>query len=127
VAAKITLRQLPGRYAACRLDPSAAIPEWADGDGFVSISRTPAELSIVCRAERVPAGTTAAREWNVFQFAGPFAFDETGIALAAVRPLSEAGIGFLLIATYDTDYLAIQEKDLVAAKNALRDAGHTLA
>jgi hypothetical protein len=122
----ITLRQLSGRYAACRLDASAAVPPWADGDGFVSITRTLEELSIVCRSERVPAGITASREWTCFQFVGPFAFDETGIALAAVRPLSEAGIGFLLIATYDTDYLAIQEKDLAAAKKALLNAGHTL-
>src|SRR5690349_15812422 len=73
----ITLRQLSGRYAACRLDASAAVPPWADGDGFVSITRTLEELSIVCRSERVPAGITASREWTCFQFVGPFAFDET--------------------------------------------------
>jgi hypothetical protein len=127
MARNIALRQLEGYYAVSRLDSKASIPPWADGDGFVSITRTLEELSIVCRTERVPAGITASREWTCFQFVGPFAFDETGIALAAVRPLSESGIGFLLIATYDTDYLAIQEKDLAAAKKALLNAGHTLA
>ena len=122
----ITLRALPGDYADCKLDHAAAIPDWADGYGFVSISRTPGELSIVCRQERVPEDANASRDWRCFEFVGPFAFDETGIALAVIRPLSEKNIGVFLVATYDTDFLLIQTKDLDAAKSALRAAGHTL-
>lgn len=122
----IALRQLEGRYAVSKLDVKSAIPCWADGEGFVSISRTPAELSIVCRSERVPAGINASREWACFEFVGPFAFDETGIAVAVIQPLSERKIGVFLVATFDTDYLLVQEKDLSAAKEALVAAGHTL-
>ena len=126
MSATIQLRALPGDYAVCKLDQAAAIPDWADGNGFVSISRTPEVLSIVCRTERVPASVQASRAWRCFEFVGPFAFDETGIALAVIRPLSEKNIGIFLVATYDTDYLLIQTKDLDAAKAALRVAGHTL-
>jgi hypothetical protein len=126
IGLKIGLRQLAGRYAVAKLDVKAAIPGWADGEGFVSISRTPFELSIVCLAERVPGAITASREWACFEFVGPFAFDEAGIAVAVLKPLSEAGIGVFLVATFDTDYLLVQEKDAAVARKALTAAGHTL-
>lgn len=122
----ISLRHLPGTYAVAKLDANVPVPLWADGEGFVSISRTPQELSIVCLAARVPAEVTASRAWTCFELVGPFAFDETGIALAVIQPLSEKKIGVFLVATYDTDYLLVQEKDLAAAKQALTAAGHTL-
>ena len=45
---KFSIELLPESYSICRLDPSAAIPTWAQG-GLVSITRTPDELSIVCQ------------------------------------------------------------------------------
>lgn len=130
MAATIQLRQLAGDYAVCKLGAKSAVPEWAQGEGFVSITRTDEALSIVCRSNRIsariPAEIQAARGWRCFEFVGPFAFDETGIALAVIRPLSERAIGVFLVATFDTDYLLIQEKDLETAKAALLRAGHTL-
>jgi hypothetical protein len=40
--------------------------------------------------------------------------------------LSDAKIGIFLVATFDTDYLLIQEKDFEAGKRALLAVGHTL-
>lgn len=126
MAPKIKLRELLGTYAICRLDCREAIPPWADGDGFVSISRTAEELSIVCLAQRVPATLQASRNWRCFQFAGPFSFDEAGIALSVIRPISESGVGIFLVSTFDTDYLLVQEAQLERAKEVLLSAGHLL-
>ena len=126
MSTKLKLRQQLGRYAVSKLDRAAAIPPWADGNGFVSISRTPSELSIVCLADRVPTEIMASRAWTCFELVGPFAFDETGIAVAVLQPLSNQKIGVFLVATFDTDYLLVQEKDLAAAKQALIAAGYTL-
>ena len=126
MARKITLRERPDHYAVCKLSPEARTPAWADGDGFLSISRTPDELSIVCRADRVPPDVEAVKHWRCFQLVGPFAFDETGIAASVIAPLSDAKIGIFLVATFDTDYLLIQKKDFEAGKRALLAAGHTL-
>ena len=52
---QIALIPLSGTYAVARLDPLAPIPGWADGPGFVSISRTADELSVVCLAEPLSA------------------------------------------------------------------------
>lgn len=48
MAACVRLELLPGQYAVSRLDGTEPIPAWADGAGFVSISRSADELSIVC-------------------------------------------------------------------------------
>lgn len=124
---KLHLERLPQDYAVCRLAPDAAIPSWADGPGFVSISRTYDELSVVCVAERVPASVRHDRPWICFKLVGPFAFEETGIALAVIRPLSEAGIGIFLVSTFDTDYLMIKSPNVSAAINILAAAGHHVA
>lgn len=122
----ITLEQASGEYAVSRLDATAPIPAWADGDGFVSISRSRQELSIVCAAARVPPGTVSEREWRCWRFVGPFAFGATGIVLSVVRPLSLGGLGVFVVSTYDGDHLLLKTQDLPDAIRLLNDAGHVL-
>jgi uncharacterized protein len=123
---QISLKMLGSRYAIGRLAANEAVPSWADGTGFVSISRTEEELSIVCPEERMPQGVRCDRDWVCFQFLGPFAFDQTGIALSVIRPLSEGDVGIFLISTFDTDYLLIKRPLLERAKRLLQEAGHML-
>ncbi len=123
---RITLRELVGSYAIARLEAAAPIPAWADGDGFVSISRTADELSIVCREERVPSDVKQDDGWTCHQFQGPFAFGETGIVLSVIQPLSENGIGIFVVSTFDGDHLLIKTADKPKARELLRAAGHTL-
>lgn len=123
---RITLEQAQGEYAVSRLDAAAPIPAWADGDGFVSISRSAHELSIVCAAARVPPGTVSESAWSCWRFVGPFAFGTTGIVLSVVRPLSLGGLGVFVVSTYDGDHLLLKTQDLPAAVRLLNDAGHVL-
>lgn len=123
---QITL-ELDGRdYAVSRLDAHAPIPPWADGDGFVSLSRSAHELSIVCLATRVPDGTTREDGWCALRFVGPFAFGATGIVLSVVRPLSEGGLGVFVVSTFDGDHLLLKNADLPRARALLAGAGHKL-
>lgn len=123
---RITLEQAPGAYAVSRLDADAALPAWADGPGFMTISRSAQELSIVCLAERVPGAVLSEGGWTCFRFVGPFAFGATGIVLSVVQPLSTAGIGVFVVSTYDGDHLMVKQADLARAAGLLRAAGHTL-
>lgn len=113
----------PQRAAVSRLAPDAAIPDWVRGT-FLSITRTHAELSIVCDEEAVPDGITADRGWRVLEVVGPFEFSVTGVAAALTSALAAAGISLLLIATYDTDYVLVKDELLERAADALRHAGH---
>ncbi|MBO0903473.1 ACT domain-containing protein [Jiella sp. MQZ13P-4] len=118
---------MPHLYAVSRLAPDAAIPAWADGEGFVSISRSADELSILCAAERVPQGTQSEAGWCGFSFVGPFAFDETGIAAAVLEPLAAAGIGVFLVSSFDTDHLFVKIENAGRTSEALTAAGHVVA
>lgn len=122
----IELQVLEGRYGISRLDGDAVIPTWADGEGFVSITRNGDELSITCRVERIPEGVRADLDWVCLRFVGPFAFGETGIVLSVVRPLSENGLGVFLVSTFDGDCLLLKSEDLEAGKRLLAAAGHTV-
>ena len=122
----ITLELSPHDYAVSRLDAAAPIPAWADGPGFVSISRSSHELSIVCEAARVPDGTVSEEGWACLRFVGPFAFGATGIVLSVVRPLSLGGLGVFVVSTYDGDHILVKRADLPAAMPLLHAAGHVL-
>src|SRR5437868_1729542 len=111
MAIKVKLKQLSGRYAVSRLGAGDAIPAWADGQGFVSISRTDDELSVVCLQDRVPDAVKQDRDWVAFKLQGPFAFDETGIVLSVIRPLSENNLGIFLVSTFDGDHLLVKALD----------------
>jgi hypothetical protein len=126
MAAKVRLKRLDGSYAVGRLAATSPIPGWADGKGFVSISRSDDELSIVCRAERVPADVKQDTGWVCYKLVGPFAFDETGIVSAVIGPLSDAGIGIFIVSTFDGDHLLIKQADTGRAEPVLSNAGHAL-
>ncbi|MET2827094.1 ACT domain-containing protein [Mesorhizobium shangrilense] len=127
MAATIRLKQLPGLYAISRLEAADSIPGWADGPGFVSITRTEDELSIVCPQDRVPDTVKQDGDWVAFKFDGPFAFGETGIVLSVIRPLSENGLGIFVVSTFDGDHLLVKAADQIAAIRFLGEAGHILA
>ena len=122
--ASLHLSVLEGRLAVCRLDPRAEMPAWATGAPFFSVTRTPDELSIVCPEERVPAGVTCERGWRAFKLEGPFEVGLTGVLASVAAPLAQSEVSILAIATYDTDYVLVEESQLVLAMQALRERGH---
>lgn len=126
MTAKITLKRLGGSYGIARLDPDAPIPAWADGEGYVSITRSDDELSIVCLSHRIPEDVRRDTGWRCLKFQGSFAFDQAGILLAVIEPLSRNGIGVFVVSTFDTDHLLLQEADYARAEHLLAEAGHTL-
>lgn len=123
---QIKLELADGEYAVCRLSAEASIPSWADGPGFVTVTRSAHELSIVCLAQRVPSGTTSEAGWRCLRFVGPFAFGATGIVLSVVRPLSQGGVGIFVVSTFDGDHILLKSADLPCAMALLKNAGHVL-
>jgi hypothetical protein len=121
---KLTLKILPNRLAVCRLNADAPLPDWIDESDFSSITRTEAELTIVCDEELVASGTTRETGWRCIKVEGQFDFSEIGIVLSLTQPLAESGVSVFLISTFDTDYLMVKEKDLAKAIDVLTAAGH---
>jgi hypothetical protein len=122
---QLTFTLLPERYAIARLGGADPLPPWTRGE-FVSITRTPGELSIVCRADAVPELVRADRGWRCLALQGPFALDQTGIAAEFTRILAAAGISVFVVATFDTDYVLVPDRSIERAVAALRAASHVV-
>jgi hypothetical protein len=125
------LRVQPGLYSVVRLPPRAKVP--AGLTGFHCITRTPRELSIVCRERDAPGfsrrtrRTRRARREDGFRclvVAGPIPFDATGVLSSLAAPLARARIPILAISTFDTDYVFVRRELFDHAVRALSKAGH---
>ena len=124
MAGACALTLLPGRLAICRLHPEAALPAWAEGGAFCSVTRTKDELSVVCEEAAVSEGITANRGWRMLKLQGPVAFEETGVLVSIAAPLASSGLSIFAISSFDTDYVLVKEDAVEAALQALRGAGH---
>ena len=116
---------LPDVYAITRLPADAALPDWADGAGLVSVTRAEDELSIVCPADRAPQGADTG--WRALRVDTLASLDEPGVVTAAVTPLSSAGLGVFVISTHLRDYLLVRTAQLPRARTLLTEAGLRLA
>ncbi len=123
---QLTIAVHPGRYAICRLEPEASLPAWATARGFLSVTRTAQELSVVCEEESVPPEIHAERGRRLLQIEGTLAFTLTGVLASVAAPLAKAEISIFAVSTYDTDYLLVSEEDLTATMDVLETAGHTI-
>jgi hypothetical protein len=113
-------------YAVVRLAPDAAVPAWLPDGSLTSVTRTPEELSIVCRADAVPASVECRRGFRALRVRDAMDFSEVGVLASLAAPLAAAGVSLLSLSTWLTDYLFVSERDLEAAIAALRSAGHSV-
>jgi hypothetical protein len=111
-----TLRLLPETFTICRLASNTPIPVWAMNQqvSFFSIVHTCEELSIICPQSQIPSDTDDMlldTGWRCLKLEGPFELDEPGVLASLVSPLAQAGISVFAQATYDTDYLVVNQLD----------------
>jgi hypothetical protein len=124
----LDLDLLPAPLAIVRLSPASPIPEWAAvAESFLSMTRTPEELSIVTDVGAIPAALLTGPSYLAFRVRGPLSHDLVGIFAALAEPLAAAGIPVFPIATYDTDYLLVREQDAYSAASALEAEGHRIS
>lgn len=125
----MNLISLVGSYAIARFSPETSLPKnLLSGRGFVSVTRTRDELSVVCEADAVRTLSPDSVEtgWHLLQVEGPLAFSMTGVLASLSVPLAEAGVSLFAISTFDTDYLLVREGSLEKALDALTGAGFTI-
>lgn len=122
----LSLEVLDDPLAICRLAADAEAPPWAENCSFLTISRTVDELSITIPESAVPAGVRCERNYRAIRVRGVLDLGLVGILASIARPLADAGISIFAISTFDTDYVLIRERDLSAARVALRAAGHEI-
>jgi hypothetical protein len=108
------------------LPPIDELLKWVNWGGFVSVTRTDEEISIVCEEAKVPADIQAERGWRCLKVAGPIDFSQVGVVASLAAPLAEAEIPIFVVSTYQTDYLFVKEENLQRSLTVLQSAGHSL-
>jgi len=109
-----------------RLPARARVPAWASGQPS-SVTRTADELSIVCRAARVPKSVRHTAGWRSLKLDGVFDFALVGVLVSVLIPLARARVPIFALSTHDTDFVLVQERDLARAIKALRATGHRVS
>lgn len=122
----LKLTVLDEKLAVLKLPPAEPVPSWAWPGEFVSISRTPEELSIVCSEGNIPEGIDNSGDWRVLKFDGILDFSLTGILAGIAGRLAEAGISIFAVSTFNTDYILVRDKDLLGAIVVLEKAHYQI-
>lgn len=119
----------PGEYAVVRLPPDAPVPGGLlePGPFLASVTRTPAELSIICHAGAAPEGAEIERGWRLLSVRGPIKFTLTGVISALSAELAAAGVALFSLSTHDTAHVLVPAADLDRAVRVFRDSGHEVA
>ncbi len=116
----LSLCLMPGRYCVARLAANADLPPGLlVGEGFVSVTRTADELSLVYPQGRVDNPSKCETDWVGFRVEGVLDFALVGILARLSGALADAGISLYALSTYDTDYLFVKADQEVAARAAL--------
>jgi len=124
---RLALELLPDTLAICRLPADAPLPTWSMGSSaFLTVSRTPSELSITALQSTVPADARCERDYRALRVRGTLSPNLVGILASIADPLAEAGVSIFAISTFDTDYVLVKAHDVAAASEALRRAGHQI-
>jgi hypothetical protein len=113
------------RLAIARLERDADVPSWARG-GFVTVARTPSELSVVCAQAHVPREIVHERDKIAIAIQGVVPMTSVGILAALCTSLAAARVPVFAISTYDTDWLLVSAEHFGAARRALEGAGHAV-
>ena len=123
-APTLDLALLSDTLAVCRLDADAPVPDWAWEGELASVTRTREELSVICRADAVPAGVQSEPGYRCLRVGGTLVLTLTGIMAALTVPLAQAGIPIFAFSTFDTDWIMVKAENLDRAIDALTAAGH---
>ncbi len=115
-----------GRFAVCRLAPTAPVPWPGPGTTPFSVTVTEDELSVVCPEGHEPPGATVEGGWRLLRLVGPLAFELVGVIASITAPLAAADIGVFVLSTFDTDLVLVKDVDLDAAVDVLGGAGHRI-
>lgn len=124
---RLQLEILPDRLAICRLEPEDATLDWDLGEGFLSVTFTEDEVSVVCEEPFAPPDAHIERGWRCLRVIGPLDLEMVGVLATLSKTLAAAGIPIFVVSTFNTDYVLVRNALLDEAVRALGDAGHDVA
>ena len=120
----MALERISYRLTVCKVAEISAVDINAD---FYFIGKTDEELSLVCRTEDTPAGTTDRDDgWKGFRIQGVLDFSLIGILSKLSGILADNEIGIFAVSTYNTDYILVKKENFERALRVLASAGYLI-
>ncbi|MDR1747976.1 MAG: ACT domain-containing protein [Spirochaetaceae bacterium] len=126
---ELTLELLPMLFSVCKLaEKGEADLSGLDlSESYTFLSRTEDECSLVCPAEKAPAGCIARSDgWNCLKVRGPLDFSLTGVLAGITSVLAGARIPVFAVSTFNTDYILVRKENTDSAAAVLEKAGYTI-
>jgi hypothetical protein len=124
ISHQLLLSLFPGRYAIARFSPEERPAIDYARSQFFALSKTDAELSVVCLECDLPEGARAERDRRVLRVDSVVTFALTGILASLAVPLADAAISIFAVSSFDTDYILIADREIERAITVLESAGH---
>lgn len=121
---RVNISICDGLFTVCRLAPGDELPAWSATSDFISVTRSPDELSIVCCQHLVPQEIQCSRNWRLMRIDGDLDLQMIGVLSGLLAPLARAGVSVFVLSTYDTDYFMVPAQVLGQAAEVLKEEGH---
>ena len=122
----VTIISYDGLFAICRLAPGDELPAWSTESDFLSVTRNPDEVSIVCSQHLIPQDVHCSRDWRMMRIKGVLDLRMTGVLSGLLLALSAEDVSVFVLSTFDTDYFMVPERMLKQAFEILMAEGHCL-
>lgn len=91
------------------------------------LSKTPDEISLVCRTENVPPAVLHREDnWRIFRIEGQLDFSLIGILANIAGILAKEKISIFAASTFDTDYILVKANNYETALNVLAQQGYDI-
>jgi hypothetical protein len=121
---KPNLQLINKKFIIHKLNPNSKIPGQIFNSDIYFITKTDAELSIVCDKKIKINSQKKSTDRACIKIIGPLDFSLVGILYEISSILTKANISIFVISTYDTDYIFIKSENLKEAKENLIKNGY---
>lgn len=118
------IERINGEFTVCKVKDLSKVNF---DSGFVFVSKTDNEISVVCQTHEVPANATSQEDgWRAFRIVGTLDFSLVGVIAKISTLLSESRIPVFVVSTYNTDYVLVKQENQIKALGVLSQAGYRI-
>ena len=118
----IELCRINGDFNVCKITDVSQVDFT---QGFVFLSKTLDEISLVCEAKYMPPNMISYEPgWRMLKIKGTLDFGLVGIVAKITGILAQASISVFIVSTYNTDYILLKHENFAKGIEALERNGY---
>lgn len=120
----MNIQKINEEFTICQIKDLSQVKK---DTNYYFISKTPEELSLVCKTIDTPQNTINREDgWQGFKIEGILDFSLIGILAKISTILADNNISIFAVSTYNTDYVFIHKENYQKALTILSKNGYTI-